>query len=250
MKLNLDKVTLLGIDCIDPTRLQVVMDLCEEKINFAESKLLTSKNIEDSRLVKIEEISSHEQHSQFCLKDLKNYVDTEFVMIVQWDGFILNPSCWTDDFLNYDYIGSPWVVKEWSINDFGFPESWRGRRVVGNGGFCIRSRNFLEVSANLFKSEKIVNFHPEDIAISVWYRDLFIENGIKFADVELARRFAFEGGDDDYKDQFGFHGYYTDIDKWFIGRPDQKYIFEMYTKYKETKRIPWKPENLPEKYDI
>ncbi|OHA90395.1 MAG: hypothetical protein A3A31_01375 [Candidatus Zambryskibacteria bacterium RIFCSPLOWO2_01_FULL_48_25] len=245
MKLKLDKVTLLGIDCVDPAKLQEVMNLCEEKITFAKSKLLTSKDVEDHRLIKIKEIASHEQYSQFCLSDLKDYVDTEFVLLVQWDGFILNPNSWTNEFLNYDYIGAPWVVKDWSINDFGFPENWRGRRVVGNGGFCIRSRKFLEVSAELFKSSEIPYFHPEDIAFSVWYRDLFIKRGIEFADVELARRFAFEGGDDNYKDQFGFHGYYTNIDKWLIERPDQRKIFEMYSKYNNTKRKQWKPKHFP-----
>ena len=53
MKLKLDKVTLLGIDCVDPAKLQEVMNLCEEKITFAKSKLLTSKDVEDHRLIKI-----------------------------------------------------------------------------------------------------------------------------------------------------------------------------------------------------
>lgn len=247
MKLKLNKVTLLGIDCVDPIRLQRIMDLCEEKIIFAKSKLLTSKNINDRRIIKIKEICSHKQYSQFCLSDLKDHVDTEFVLLVQWDGFILNPNSWTDEFLDCDYVGAPWVVKDWSINDFGFPNDWRGRRVVGNGGFCIKSRKFLEVSTELFKSGKIHYFHPEDIAVSVWYRYLFMERGIKFANVELARKFAFEGGDDKYNKQFGFHGYYTNIDEWFVKRRDQKEIFEAYTKYKKVKRKPWKPEYLPKK---
>jgi len=53
MKIQLNNVTLLGIDCINPSRLQKVMDLCEEKIAFAESKILSSDYIDDIRLVKI-----------------------------------------------------------------------------------------------------------------------------------------------------------------------------------------------------
>ena len=37
-------------------------------------------------------------------RELNNYIDTDFVLIVQHDGFIINPSSWNDDFLK---IGWP-----------------------------------------------------------------------------------------------------------------------------------------------
>src|SRR3989344_1181308 len=178
MKIQLNNVTLLGIDCINPSRLQKVMDLCEEKIAFAESKILSSDYIDDIRLVKINKISSYEDFSKFCLSDLKKYVDTEFVLLVQWDGFILNPDSWTNDFLDFDY-----------------PEELRGQLVVGNGGFCIRSKKFLGVSSMLYNDGYIKRFHPEDIALSVWYRQIFENKGIKFAPTELAKKFSIEGGE-------------------------------------------------------
>lgn len=241
MKIQLNNVTLLGIDCINPSRLQKVMDLCEEKISFAESKILSSDYIDDTRLVKINRISSHEDFSKFCLSDLKKYVDTEFVLLVQWDGFILNPDSWTNDFLDYDYIGSPWVVKDWSINDFDFPEELRGKLVVGNGGFCIRSKKFLEVSSMLYNNGYIKRFHPEDIALSVWYRQIFENEGIKFASTELARRFSIEGGDYTYTNQFGFHGFYTNIDKWIESHPD---YHDEYVLVKNKPRSTWKPPKI------
>ncbi len=241
MKISLDKVTIMGIDCVDPHRLQEVMDISQKEIHFGAAKILSSSFIDDPRLVIIEKISSFEEFSIFCLKDLVNYVDTEYVLLIQWDGFILNPDNWKDSFLKYDYIGSPWVVKDWSINDFDFPEELRGERVVGNGGFCIRSKRLLQISSRLFNEGLINRFHPEDIAISVWYRDLFIKEGIKFAPLELAREFAFEGDDDLYNNQFGFHGFYTNINRWFANNPSYENLYNNYINYKKVKRLGWKP---------
>jgi hypothetical protein len=36
--------------------------------------------------------------------------DTEFAILVHEDGFIVNPECWSDEFLKYDYIGAPWPI--------------------------------------------------------------------------------------------------------------------------------------------
>ena len=35
---------------------------------------------------------------------LASYIETDFVLIVQYDGFVLHAQAWDDDFLNYDYI--------------------------------------------------------------------------------------------------------------------------------------------------
>ena len=185
-----------------------------------------------------------QEYSKFCLKDLHKYVETDFVLIIQWDGFVLNPKSWNSSFLGYDYIGSPWVVKDWSINDFGFPEKLRNTRVVGNGGFCIRSKKFLEVSSRLYWNGIFKTYHPEDIAISVWYRNLFIKEGIRFAPVELARKFALEGNDDTYDNQFGFHGFYTNLDKWM--RENKKYtdVVRYYQDFKKNIKTYWKPDKI------
>ena len=215
MKKELNNVTLLGIDCIDPYRLKNVMDICQREIEFHSTILLTSEDMRDSRVVRIPRISSFEEYSLFCLRDLSNYVETEFVLLIQWDGFILNPNSWHKSFLEDDYIGSPWLVKDWAISDFYFPENLRGEYVVGNGGFSLRSKKLLRLTERLYKEGILENSHPEDIAISVWYREMLKGAGIKFAPIEIAKQFSFEGGDEKYHKQFGFHGYYTDIESWF-----------------------------------
>ena len=108
------------------------------------------------------------------------------------DGFILNPHLWNDEFLNYDYIGAPW--KE------------HAKHRVGNGGFCLRSRRLLYLS-------QFIPYYPDahdDELICITYRKFFEDNGIKYAPLELAMKFALESQipecDYDLDKCFGFHG--------------------------------------------
>jgi hypothetical protein len=229
MKINLPKVTLVGIDCVDPYRLQEAMNISELGINFAQSKLLSSKKINDPRFVEIENLDSIEKYSKFCIADLYKYIDTDFALIVQYDGFVLNPQSWQEEFLNYDYIGAPWLVQDWSVRDYNFPEEMLGKYMIGNGGFCLRSKKFLESSAKFYSQGLIPQVHPEDTAMCVWHKDLFEEIGLKFAPVDVAKNFSIEGNYFEYDKQFGFHSFkYTNVDNWFENNPGHPILLEIY----------------------
>lgn len=230
MKLKLPNVTLIGIDCINVERLSQAMDICQNDIEFGKVKLLTSLATNDSRLVRIKHLSSISEYSDFCISELNDFVDTEFVLIVQHDGFILNPESWEDDFLKYDYVGAPWInINKWMCDRFKIPEELFGKSVVGNGGFCIRSKKFLSLSQTLSKQGKIVNKDPEDIALCIWYRDLFEKEGIKFAPMELAERFSLEGKEREFSKQFGFHGFrLTKIMDWIDKHSEYKLVYKTY----------------------
>lgn len=98
MLLHLPQITLLGIDCINPLRLQEAFNICERDIVFGSSKLLTSLKIKDKRVIKIPKINSLDEYSLFIIKNLAKYIDTKYVLLIQYDGFILNPSSWTNKF--------------------------------------------------------------------------------------------------------------------------------------------------------
>jgi hypothetical protein len=218
----LPNVTLVGIDCIDVSRIIKALDISSNSIAFADVKLLTSLPTEDSRKVEIPHLGNTEAYSEFCIRDLKNYVDTDFVLIVQYDGFVLNPSSWTDEFLNYDYIGAPWFVQDdiW-FTHFKFPRELFGKTVVGNGGFCLRSKKFLETSSRLAGEGLFSKYQPEDVVMCVWDRKIMEDAGIKFAPVEVALKFSIEGMDHVYDKQFGFHHLnFTDISKWITENPE------------------------------
>ena len=65
-------------------------------------------------------------YNQFILKDLNSHITTDFVLVIQYDGFVINPHKWDIKFSEYDYIGAPWP--------------WAKDYQVGNGGFSLRSK--------------------------------------------------------------------------------------------------------------
>ncbi len=203
---KLPNVTLLGIDCVDAKRLQRALDISTECLEFSNVKLLTSLAINDSRLVPIPTLESIDEYSKFCIKDLNQYVNTDFVLLIQHDGFVLNPNKWSEEFLQYDYIGAVWPVGPWAGDDF--PKELYGQNIVGNGGFSLRSKKFLEISSRLFVEGKILNYQPEDIALCVWYRELLEKEGVVFAPASIAQKFSYNIKDKNtsWSGEFGFHG--------------------------------------------
>ncbi len=155
----------------------------------------STKNIEFGDVVFISDIdlNSKEEYSNFMVRDLTNYVKTDFVLVIQADGFILNSAAWGNNFLNYDYIGAPW----WFNDEFN----------VGNGGFSLRSKKLLDLLAN---DHTIKQTHPEDEIICRTYGEYLKSKGIKFAPMSVAEKFSIEAHglrDKEYKGQLGFHGF-------------------------------------------
>lgn len=226
-KRELKNVTLLGIDCVNVDRLRLAINICKNSFEFSEVKILTSLDVANKEnVVKIKAINSTEEYSNFIINDLWQYVDTSHVLLVQYDGFILNPEAWTDEYLDYDYIGAPWLVADWSVTNFSFPQELVGKFVVGNGGFSLRSKKMLLLTSKLSKAGKIPKLHPEDVSLCVWHREILENEGIKFASLYLAKRFSFESEDKNnysWNGQFGFHGLkWTDISKWTAKHPEYK----------------------------
>jgi hypothetical protein len=134
--------------------------------------------------------------------------------VIQWDGFVIDASRWKEEFMHYDYIGSPWIIGNSHKN------------CIGNGGFSLRSKKFLEISSSLeytphectwiTQAQKdLLKISPEDWFMCFHKYDYMINMGIKFPDKKLAFKFAVEHPDqtkpynrnkiETYK-SFGFHG--------------------------------------------
>jgi len=226
MKRKLGSVTLLGIDCVDINRLIQAAEICLKDFEFADVKLLTSLQSDNKYTVPIKPLNSVEEYSEFVITDLDKYVDTPHVLIIQYDGFILNPEAWDDKFLNYDYIGAPWMVANWAVENFDYPKAMVGKWLVGNGGFSLRTKKLTSLCAELAKTGEFKKYHPEDASICVYNRDLLESRGIKFAPVNLAKQFSYEAEDnehDKWDGQFAFHGLrWTDISKWLEKNPGYK----------------------------
>lgn len=216
MKLQLPRVTLLGIDCIDVHRLMQAVQICQRDIDFFDVKMLTDKPDKHPNTVKIPAITDLKSYSHFIVKELNSYVDSDYVLLIQYDGFILNAHAWKDEFLKYDYIGAPW----WYTDGFN----------VGNGGFSLRSKKLLSL---LQKDERIKKYHPEDHHICRTYRQYLEMQGIRFAPEALAEQFSIEGKSFEHDPaayniwhgQFGFHGLHkVDISEWLNVHPEKNQI--------------------------
>jgi len=175
------------------------------KIKFGKIKVLCAqKDAKFDQDVEVEFFDGFDmrQYSVFMLNNLNDHVDTSHVLTFQTDGFILNPQAWTDDFLKYDWVGAPW------------PNATNSK--VGNGGFSLRSKKLLEFSSKLKYLDDIgVNVNskctPEDHLICRSYYHKAIKEEIKFAPIELAKKFSYEVPIDNDSSfhplsSFGFHG--------------------------------------------
>lgn len=207
--LDLSKVTLVAIDNTSRVTGTIkAIYTCIEQAKFGSVKLITSKEIKETYQsslqndgIIVEEmvypITHIDEYSKYVLYELHQHVDKEYCLLIQDHAFIINPSAWTDEFFDYDYIGAPWPYQENSyLTPFG--EHIR----VGNGGFSFRSKKLLEVPlkrnipfdctfGDFYKHFNANNF-AEDGNICVHNRHMFIEEGCKFPPVEIAARFSYE----------------------------------------------------------
>ena len=140
-------------------------------------------------------------YNDFIIHKLNPFVDTNYCLLIQTDGFVLNPEKWNNEFFNYDFIGAPLsptnlANSHWVLDNIRKAGNFN---LVGNGGFCLRTKKLLEISE---KAPFECN-GPEDVYISVNHYKYFIDNGITFAPIELARTFS---TDPLTPNTFGFHG--------------------------------------------
>lgn len=180
MKLQLPSITLLVADCVDYDRAKLAFDHCRYSCNFGQAKLLTHFDVQDPFVVKIPQIKSIEEYSTFMIKDLASYVDTEHVLVAQWDGFVWKPELWEDEFLKYDYIGAPWPE---NVLFKGVPKHFN----VGNGGFSLRSKKLQDF---LQKDSNIILHRAGDVAICQLNRAYLEAKGFTFAPFDVAKRFS------------------------------------------------------------
>lgn len=191
-KIDLREVSLL---CVETRRTPLAihaLQRCLQRASFKEC-LLLSPRVGGAlpapiRHVEIEDITSVAEYSHFMIKRLGEYFSGSHVLVVQWDGFVTDARQWDPRFLEYDYIGAPW--KDGS---------------VGNGGFSLRSRRLVEA----LQATRTLETHPEDYCICERYgAELEARSGIRFAPLELARKFSWEAPDPG-RPTFGLHGFFN-----------------------------------------
>ncbi|HEY2591727.1 MAG TPA: DUF5672 family protein [Steroidobacteraceae bacterium] len=194
--LRLPDVTLVCVDTANPDLGLYAVERSMERVRFGAAVFITRPDHglagfpPGLEVVTKEQVRSVADYSLFMLRGVLPYVNTSHCLVIQWDGFVLDPSMWSNDFLRFDYIAAVW------------PHFLRDGYSVGTGGFSLRSRRLLTALLD----ERIEPSHPEDLCIGRACRaHLERYHGIAYADVATAHRFAVEGMYEN-PSAFGFHG--------------------------------------------
>lgn len=108
---SLDRVTIVSVTGVnvDDAHEAIRRSLVGLPVKWA---LLIASEAPSQLDPRIEGISippmSRQDYSRFMLQDLHRYIETSHALIIQADGFVLNPLRWNPAWLEWDYIGAPW----------------------------------------------------------------------------------------------------------------------------------------------
>lgn len=192
--LQLPNVTLVALGTTNITGMINALQQSQRDIKWGAVKLITQIPC-----------NGIDEWNRAIIFDLKNFIDTDYCMLVHPDGFVVNPDSWRDEFLNYDYIGSPWPMPT-------DPFSYRtpdGEIVRVGNSVSIRSRRILHLPYELEMAWRPYygNTH-EDGFLTCHNRRLLQHFGCKFAPIEVAKYFGREMDipeNADVENPFAFH---------------------------------------------
>jgi hypothetical protein len=191
--IHLPTVDLVAMDGVDAQRLVKAMQWTLRGLRFRRVLVWAPTLPEEFKEVTSEYRyfkSDYEGWNRFMIKELWKYIPDGHCLFIHHDGYVLNPRAWRNEFLNYDYIGAPWWYSD-GIN-------------VGNGGFSLRSKKYLDKTDEF----ELDRYHPEDHRMIRERGHILQAKGIKFAPEIMASKFALEANRQwgkVWNGQFGFH---------------------------------------------
>jgi hypothetical protein len=205
MRLQLPTVTLCCIDCLDSKRAIRVLEHCKSMVDFGDVKLLSSIPTDYEHRVRIMPLNSLIAYSIFMLTRFFEYIETPNVLIVQRDGWILNPESFNPEWLELDYIGPIFMQMD----------------RCGSGGFSLRSKRIMQEISKTTPAwdgtqrsaeaiQKTLSFYEDgQLSLTPFAKDF------RIASLEQAAEFA-NGGNRNplyFREKpFGFHRTFADID--------------------------------------
>ncbi len=217
-KLHLPQVTLVAVTGIDIKKTLYALWRSQISIMFKRVLLITDNKLDFySKKIEVELtdnyiLDSIDAYSKFIVFELYKHIDTEFVLIVQADGYVLHSKKWNNNFLEYDYIGAPWRIKQDAYID-----PFENHQRVGNGGFSLRSTKLLktplshnvewDINHNNFYNHMGINSQAEDGIICIHNRHIYEKAGNNFAPLKIALKFSCEQKVSEYTGEltFGYH---------------------------------------------
>lgn len=193
--LDLPNVTLLLVATRGHALTRLVIDDCLTKAAFGDILLYTDKPelvpIPGARYEIVPDFPNKLEAGRFYYGVAMAKVETDFALLLEWDGGIFDATKWKTEFFDYDYIGAPWPR---NIS--------RGENEVGNGGFTLMSKRLGEfICHNRAQFDCTTDF---DVCRK-HRKGLERAGGFRWAPVDVAADFSWELGARS-PNNFGYHG--------------------------------------------
>lgn len=210
MKLQLKNITAICMQGVGSDKshyneinryLSLSLPYLKRYFEFAELILISPENlnIEGIKYIHTNPLT-YDEYNTWCLHSLSDFVDTDYCILFQDDGFPLNPECWREEFLEYDYVGAP-ISEHMGI--------MYKEEMIGGGGFTLRSKKLIEFTKTIPRPNQHGLYINEDTTIVVDYRDKIVELGMKICPRDIAKYFSIQNPvyqDITIYNTFGFHG--------------------------------------------
>ena len=95
MKLDLGDVTVCAVASTNVQLAARALNISIAQCKFSDAILLSHAPVEGGfRFVQIDEVNSVIEYEQFVCKKLPNFIDSPFLLIVQWDGYVVDAQAW------------------------------------------------------------------------------------------------------------------------------------------------------------
>jgi hypothetical protein len=148
------------------------------------------------------------QYSWFMMYALHNFIDTDHVLIVQDDGWVIEGNNFDPDWYKYDYIGAPThcaLTSDKYYWNWTWQQEQEKKHIIQNGGLCLRSKRLLQAPGKygiMHKAMNVIPFCNEDVQLTGFLRDQLEQAGMKFAPDQIAKYFSIEYMGPGYHDDF------------------------------------------------
>jgi hypothetical protein len=212
-------ITLAMVGTTNHSLMKFAIEKTKKAVPYDCIKIFSDKDLEicGSEFYQLRPEFNRNDYSVFMMKELCNFIKTDHVIVLQYDGFGVNKEHWEDKFLEYDYIGSPTHIHHPPMR--GLLE---GTRVAYSnntkwyslgGGFSLRSRKFLDALLDPNIDVEFFDYNTkslgicEDASVAVIHKNyLETKYKIKYGSIEDSLKFSSEilTG---YNFCVGFHGW-------------------------------------------
>ena len=196
--IDLPDVTLCAIETREHDLMRLAIEDCKGKATFGDVLIFTNKTeqfADEGRIIEVPDWPEKIGWSRCRWQEIAPHLVTSHVLCIEWDAWIWDASKWTDEYLQYDYVGAPWWYEDF--------------RNVGNGGFSMRSTaltRYLRKHRDKFPCTTPI----DDDLLCRKYRPALEEKGFTWAPQDVARDFAFECvRPQPDSGHFGFHGMFN-----------------------------------------